>query len=118
MRRTWPIQLTALMLPMFLVGCAGSMRSYRYDEHAIRIDERQGRRNADVYVDGCRVRGVYYDEGSQRWGVHGYTYGPSHFELEVLAEDLASWGAADWCDPRRAPPGLGQRAEASSPPDA
>lgn len=123
MRQTKPIHITALFSSLFLllfaVGCGGSLRSYTYDDHTIRIDERQGRQNARVYVDQCQVPGVYFDREWQRWGVQGYTYGPSYFELEVLAEDLASWGASEWCDPRRAPPGLGQHASAdASSPDA
>ena len=123
MRQNNSIQPTALLLSLFLailaVGCGGSLRSFTYDDHAIRIDERHGRDDARVYVDQCQVPGVYYDREFQRWGVHGYTYGPSYFQIDVLAEDLASWGAAEWCDPRHAPPGLGQHASTdSSPPDA
>lgn len=127
MRQSKPSRVPGSSFPVFLLlvgllfgaGCGGSLRSYAYDDHTIRIDESRGRQNARVYVDQCQVPGVYYDQDWQRWGIHGYTHGPSYFELEVLAEDLASWGAAEWCDPRRAPPGLGQHASAeSSPPDA
>ena len=122
MRETTSMKITALLVPLFLAlsaGCAGNLQSYRYDEHTIRIDQREGPQRARIYVDQCQVPGVYYDSAGQRWGVHGYTYGPAYYELEVLAEDLASWGASEWCDPRRAPPGLGQRADSSaSAPDA
>lgn len=113
MRVHWP-RLLILSLLFLAAGCAGSVRSFRIDEHVVRIDEHDGRENARIYVDDCAIRGVYYDERWQRWGVHGYTYGPSYFDLSILAEDLATWGAAQWCDPRRTPPGLGQRADTGS----
>ena len=91
---------TVVLFGAFLFGgCGASVSSYRYDEHVIRIDRSEGAANARVYVDECPVEGMYYDRVRQEWGVAGYTYGPGYWELEDLAEDMASWGAARCDDP-------------------
>ncbi|HJL19159.1 MAG TPA: hypothetical protein RMH99_26075 [Sandaracinaceae bacterium LLY-WYZ-13_1] len=97
-------------LAIVLAGCGGGLRTHRVDEHVVRIDERGGRSEARVFVDGCELPGLYYDEERGRWGVEGYTHGPAYYELEVLGEDFAAWGAASWCEPGRAPPGLARHA--------
>ena len=95
MRPIATLLLTSLLAASSLAGCAESVHSYRYDQHAIRIDRSSGDANARVYVDECAVDGLYYDAAQQQWGVEGQTYGASYWALDELAQDMASWGAAD-----------------------
>lgn len=95
MRRIATQLLTVAAAAALLAGCGETVRSYSYEEHAIRIDRTSGDANARVYVDECAVDGLYYDRSQRQWGVEGYTYGASYWALDELAQDMASWGAAE-----------------------